>query len=397
MTDTVITYNASNSIQTFVVPEGILSIHVDCIAPKGADSSQKSGGNGGRIQCNMHVTPGQTLYLVVGMTSMAYNASDIRTNNAGITDNNSLLSRLVVAGGGGAGTYAVGTAGGSGGAGGAGGGEIGGKGEDQQGAGGGAGGTQTSGYSFGLGFSSGAGWYGGSEGGHSAWACCTWLSWEYRGGVGGGSSHAAAYCSNVQHTQGYNNTTNGKITITYGDPIKPTPIDVDVNTIITYDDLIGDYISWLRLNCANMDGYTSGVTAPLMTGYTGYLQGTTVPVRVNDNTVIPTVTHETCQSQINTYIANCGLNNKSNQIVKTVDILRYYNALAAFSAAKIVTVCSQLASSKLCMYKSSATAPSVTNLTNVLPTNTQIKTLVQEFTTFVNRSSKMHTITYTIG
>ena len=134
MTDTVITYNASNSIQTFVVPEGILSIHVDCIAPKGADSSQKSGGNGGRIQCDMHVTPGQTLYLVVGMTSMAYNASDIRTNNAGITDNNSLLSRLVVAGGGGAGTYAAGTAGGSGGAGGAGGGEIGGKGEDQQGA-----------------------------------------------------------------------------------------------------------------------------------------------------------------------------------------------------------------------------------------------------------------------
>ena len=419
----LITYNASNSIQRFTVPEGILSIHIDCIAPKGSDGKVR-GGNGGRVQCDMHVTPGQTLYIVAGMSSMRYNASDVRTNNAGIEDNTSLWSRLIVAGGGGSGASARDGSG----VGGPGGNTTGGTGGNAGSCAGGGGGTQTSGGyggggggfggggnagSFAFGGTSrgssewgytgkgGAGWYGGGSGGqYIIWDWTAHVSFPPQGncaGGGGGSSYTAVYCNNVEHTQGYNSSTNGKVVISYGDPVKPIPIDVDVNAIITYDDLIGDYISWLRMNCANVDGYTSGVTAALMSGYSGYINGTSVPVRIVESTVIPAVSNTVCKSQIDTYLAECGLATGTNNIIKSVDVLKYYNALAAFSAAKVVTVCSQFASRTLLMYKASAPISAITKPTNELITGTQVKNLTTEFMNFVNKSTKMHMITYTIG
>ena len=193
------TFSPSANIQTFSVPATATSITVDCVASKGADyESGANGANGGRVQCKATVTGGSTLYVVVGgipgqTQNATYNASDIRTDNTGITDNTSLSSRIIVAGGGGnGGSYAEYTPG-------AGGGLV-----------GGYGGTQSSGGSggnngtFGLGGNAfnvtagagGAGWYGGGGGKYIG---------TKGGSGGGGSSYTdSTVCSRVTHTQGYN-------------------------------------------------------------------------------------------------------------------------------------------------------------------------------------------------
>lgn len=232
-----VTFNPSSSIQAFTVPLGVSKIHVDCVASKGANGSGATGGKGGRVQCDLSVTGGQTLYIVVGGIPsagnvQAYNASDVRTNNSGVTDSTSLNSRLIVAGGGGNCPSSYGSSGTTGGAGG---GLTGGKAPDYS-SGGGYGGTQSAGGAhgvhvsgelrgggpgsdgfFGLGGTStgslgagGAGWYGGGAG----------FSGDYRSvgvrnsGGGGGSSYTNSNCSNVVHTQGYQDGA-GYVTISF--------------------------------------------------------------------------------------------------------------------------------------------------------------------------------------
>ena len=224
-----ITFLPSNEIQTLVVPQFVNKIHVDCVASKGRDG-RAVGGKGGRVQCDLSVSSGQTLYFMVGDVptdgTAQYNASDIRTNNAGVSDTTSLQSRLIVAGGGGCGSdgdrnYFA--------SGGNGGGLTGAPGGSARNASGGGGGTQSAGGSsytssgttgqygtFGLGgngsswSSGGAGWYGGGGGstnGHNA-------QYWHSGGGGGSSYTDENLCSNVVHTQGFNDG-SGYITISF--------------------------------------------------------------------------------------------------------------------------------------------------------------------------------------
>jgi hypothetical protein len=240
-----VTFNPSSSIQSFTVPLGVSKIHVDCVASKGRDVTQDSitsaGGNGGRVECDLAVHGGETLYIAVGdiptSETPTYNASDIRLGGTALTD------RVIVAGGGGAAAVAwhYGYRGRTNG--GAGGGTTGGNGgitnpEISRVA---TGGTQSAGgngaymsffqsrtgengalglggasASFAVGHYSGAGgagYYGGgggvtgsfaSEDGGGAWAC----------GSGGGSSYTNASCSNVVHTQGYRDGA-GYVTISF--------------------------------------------------------------------------------------------------------------------------------------------------------------------------------------
>lgn len=218
-----IVFESSSSLQEWTVPYGITKIHVDCVASSGYGTN---AGLGGRVECDLSVTGGQTLYIMVGGVPTSYwvpqyGAADIRTDNTGITDTTSLQSRLIVAGAGGC-TYWTGhgpSAGGNGGglealAGG-----------NTTGANGGGGGTQSAGGSAGSGGSGsggagtlglgggvpyygsegragagGAGYYGGGGGGYYARN----RKWFYAGG-GGGSSYTSSNCSNVVHTQGYQN------------------------------------------------------------------------------------------------------------------------------------------------------------------------------------------------
>lgn len=222
-------WQAGTTLASYTVPNYITKIHVDCVASRGYNGRNQPG-LGGRVQCDLDVTGGQTLYITVGAIPTSgniYNASDIRTNNTGQLDNTSLQSRLIVAGGGG---YASPNAS-EGGRGGNGGGLIGQVGGSVSKGGGGGGGTQSAGGagggqgsglpgwngaqgSFGLGGynvdwtqSGGSGWYGGGSGGASTYYD------DGRGGGGGGSSYTNNSCSNVIHTQGYQNGA-GYITIT---------------------------------------------------------------------------------------------------------------------------------------------------------------------------------------
>lgn len=220
-----ITFTAQDAFQEFIVPRGCTKLQVDCVASKGMNG-RASGGKGGRVQCILSVTPNQTLYIMVGIVPTAnnnntYNASDIRTDNTGITDTTSLQSRLVVAGGGGNSRS-------SGGAGGAGGGTTGANGSTYDNGGGGKGGTQSAGGnggsagvygssgakgSFGLGGqkvggAGGAGWYGGGSGGSKSY-----VQTSYGGGGGGSSYTDSTLCTDVVHTQGYQDGA-GYITIT---------------------------------------------------------------------------------------------------------------------------------------------------------------------------------------
>ena len=139
--------NYTGSLQSFQVPCNISSISVDVIGASGGNEvvsdSIYSGGKGGRVQTNLKVTPGQTIYLMVGgrgtdRVSQSENqvmtggfngggsssglsngaggggGSDIRLLESSGTTRD-YLSRVVVAGGGGGGSYSCLAMGGNGG------------------------------------------------------------------------------------------------------------------------------------------------------------------------------------------------------------------------------------------------------------------------------------------
>ena len=217
-----VTFNAGSNLVQWTVPNGITKIHVDCVASKGKDDTA-AGGNGGRVQCDLTVTAGQILYFTVGniptVTKTAvYNAADIRIGGK------EYANRVIVAGGGGSSGHTGGRGGFYGGAGGGLTGQAGGKFTDSDPCNGG-GGTQSNGgalgrtystyyynwgtagalgmggtggaYDSAIGGAGGAGYYGGGGGG------CYAYYGSAGGGGGGGSSYTNANCSNVVHTQGY--------------------------------------------------------------------------------------------------------------------------------------------------------------------------------------------------
>lgn len=221
-----ITFTSNDS---FVVPQGSEQMVVDCVAAKGYGS-----GKGGRVQCILQVTPMDTLYITIGKARSSeidttYNATHIARMS------NTYENRVVVAGGGGN-NSSRGKAGGNGGgltgAGGANGygGSSGGKGGTQTAGGAGGAGTPVSvghyhngiagsfgdggagiscGYEGNTG-AGGAGWYGGGSGAGD-WN----KNGAYTAGGGGGSSYTDPnLCSEVVHTQGYQDG-DGYVTMAY--------------------------------------------------------------------------------------------------------------------------------------------------------------------------------------
>lgn len=248
--DTIRTYykrTTFTSSGSYTVPSGITKLKIDCVASKGMDGTSV-GGNGGRVQCNLTVNAGDALYITIGavptnIQTASYNASDIRIGGTELTN------RVIVAGGGGNGGTGNWTPCGSGGAGGE---LIGGVGTTGPAVGSnGTGGTQSiggsaggvSGYYYGVGSggtlglggnggsygggysggAGGAGYYGGGGGSSSAY-------YTYCGsGGGGGSSYTNSNCSNVVHTQGYNNGA-GYVYIDYPSTSSDYDYYVDENT-----------------------------------------------------------------------------------------------------------------------------------------------------------------------
>lgn len=239
-------FDYTGALQTYTVPDGVTSVQVDCVGATGAKPTGKYFGNkyaagkGGRVKTEMSVTPGETLFIWVGkepsdIKVAEYNASDIRTSSADITSEEGLNSRLVVAGAGGNGAENNW----SGWDAGQGGGLIGGSTVDSYGLA--TGGTQTEGgkctnyasaygsqsgsngtfgmggngsqYASAIGGAGGAGWYGGAGGNAFLASNITGVS-DSRGGAGGSSYTDPELCTEVKHTQGFNDG-NGYVKISY--------------------------------------------------------------------------------------------------------------------------------------------------------------------------------------
>jgi hypothetical protein len=250
------TFTYTGSFQTYTVPAGMTLLKLDMAGGQGGNStSGNAGGKGGRIQCNLTVTPGQVLRVYVGAkgqnanytlpgTPGVYNgggqgtyyggsgggATDIRVSPYGTSN------RIAVAGaGGGAGAYC---------------GEVGADAGGSSGANGiicgsydsyscGAGGTQTAGGAGAAsGGSAGGAGYGGACAGGGYWYYGYWGTYYYYyyyygggggsgyygggggqyGCGGGGSSYpttgsTTTFCSSVTNTGGFQ-TGNGYVTIT---------------------------------------------------------------------------------------------------------------------------------------------------------------------------------------
>ncbi|MBK8143748.1 MAG: hypothetical protein IPK62_01490 [Bacteroidetes bacterium] len=257
------TFNYTGAVQTFTVPAGVTSITVDVSGAKGGNGVNLSvGGNGGRVQGTIAVTPGQVLNINVGgmganctvCATGGFNggggtiagagqeagtgggASDIRVTPY------ALANRLFVGGGGGGGGYTGAAANG-----GAGGGLVGANGQTWNGYAGGTGGTQVAGGiggpgqggqpnaingSLGLG-GAGQGWSGGGGGGGGGYYGG---GGGFIGGGGGGSNYANPIATGVVHSQGFQ-ASNGQVIISYTPAAQTcpsptrTPVTVTVNPV----------------------------------------------------------------------------------------------------------------------------------------------------------------------
>jgi hypothetical protein len=230
-----VTFNFTGGVQSFVVPAGVTVLNVDVQGAGGGGPSPgpTPGGNGGRVQAALPVTPGETLTIMVGGSGTAggFNGGGppggLGFNGGGASDIRRGATRLIVAGGGG-GSPNLELSGG----GGSGGGLVGGSGSGLCGTGGG-GGTQSAGGTGGVGDGTtgspgtsgtggqggaapagwtlgGSGGGGGFFGGGGGGGCI-----GNRGTAGGGgSSFTDPSATSIVHTQGFKSG-NGLIILSW--------------------------------------------------------------------------------------------------------------------------------------------------------------------------------------
>ncbi len=302
------TFSYTGGQQTYLVGPGVTNLGIDAIGGVGGYpywqcSNSVAYGLGGRVQCTLAVTPGQTLYIYVGGAGGSETCSNCTAQtggfNGGVSSGScaggsgggtdirlaagtisgspaqvlpyTSTNRVVVAGGGGGGADYYGT-------GGAGGGLTGGTGYvyPTYGGTGGSGGTQVGpgpvGGAGSLGVGAPRGSYCGGGGGYWGGNSGSGTS----GGSGGGSSYTdPTLCSSVIHTQGYSGATgNGSVSITvlcsipFNGPISgPSLACVSVPTSYTTTSTPGG--AWFSSNTAVATiNPTSGVVTGVSAGTT---------------------------------------------------------------------------------------------------------------------------------
>ena len=293
------TFFYTGSDQTMGVPTGVTSVSVDVVGAKGGNAySSGTGGAGGRVQATLPVSSGTTLNIYVGGAGTAYTSTCCTAAGGGATvgggggyyagggggasdirvGGTALSNRKIVAGGGGGGGYDC-TA------------ELGGAGGGLTGGNGmycssttsttyaGQGGTQTAGGagattggtsgSIGTGGASGYYYYGGGGGGGYYGG-----GGGYYGAGGGGSSYSDPSALSVIHTQGYNTTGNGWVTITISGDLPTYGIDKFFVTAASGSNLND---SGIVTACSASSGYLNRTTtlAPVIL-YTGYSAATSI-------------------------------------------------------------------------------------------------------------------------
>ena len=300
------TYTYSGSVYTWTVPTGCTLIGVDMQGAAGGNANcSGTGGGGGRVQANLPVTSGATVSIYVGGVGAAYStatccydatggstaggsggywagggggASDIRIGGT------ALSNRMIVAGGGGGGGYDCcneyggvggGLTGGSGiycgsasttycGQGGTQ--TAGGAGATTSSGGTGTLGTGGNGEYFYYGGAGGGGYYGGGGG--------------FYGSGGGGSSYTDPSATSVAHTQGYNTSGDGSVTIFYPGNI-PTN---GINTIFVTAAIGSNLYDYGIDTAANVStGYLDRTSRSPITLYSGSTAATTITWGVASN------------------------------------------------------------------------------------------------------------------
>lgn len=318
------TFNYTGSQQTWVVPTGVTSINVDASGAQGGSNSATNVNYGGRVQADLPVTPGTTIYIYVGEQPNGITggwngggngesagqggggASDIRIGGTTLND------RVIVAGGGGGGGFwsSQEVHGGEGG------GLVGANGYRSSFATspGGEGGTQTAsgngtcvslnnpavsgGFGFGgapsacgcEGYGGGGGWYGGAGSGNC------------RGG-GGGSSYTDPSATNVIHTQG-NQMGSGSITISWtgGTPTvtqiaglasgSSFPIGTTVQTFVAESGGVADTCSF-NITVADTEAPTVTCAGNTIEVCEGTPVSAPAPASVDNCTSTPSITYNT--------------------------------------------------------------------------------------------------------
>jgi hypothetical protein len=258
--DTTVTFNYTGNVQSWVVPNGVHWVKINCKGAEGATGvfhipnvtiSYMAGGKGGESEGFLMVTPGETLHIYVGeFIASPVNGTDGQVINGGWNGGGNakiqviggaihigaagggasdvrqggmnISNRVIVAGGGGGGGSINNKFGG------AGGGTNGANATCPVPADCGVGGTQTSGYALGQGESpvngglgaGGGGWYGGTGG------------IQFMGAGGGGSGYLHPQLRNVFSNQNIRSG-HGIVTITYN---RNTQLDTFIHLPYTLSD-----------------------------------------------------------------------------------------------------------------------------------------------------------------
>ena len=370
---TVLNYTGGE--QTYDVPAGVTALRIDAIGGAGGYPYWQCGSTyaareayGGRVQCDLAVTPGMRLYIYVGGAGGSESCSDCTQKpggfnggqpgsscaggSGGATDvrfsagsvSGTLVNpytstnRVVVAGagGGGADYYGIGGSGGglTGGTGIVGTyccGGTGGNGGTQGGPGPGVGSATSAPYLGTLGVGGqrynysggGGGYWGGNAGVGTA------------GGAGGGSSYTDPFlCTNVIHTQGYTPATgNGKVTITVlcTDPGTINgPTEVCVGQTISLSNTSTAPGTWTSSNTAVGTISSSGVVTGLSAGTITITHvqsnpcggaSATKTITVNPMPAVLTGTTATTCTGLNTTLGSAtsgGIWESSNSLIATV-------------------------------------------------------------------------------
>ena len=301
----VTSFSYTGADQTYVVPAGVTSVNITL---SGAGGGYSTGGSGGFVSGTLAVTPGQTLYVVVGgggvflSMSNTFGGGGTGLNTGAASGGGRTAIRLapiattatldlVTAGGGGG-------VGGNATAGGAGGGTTGGTGANGGSATGGGGGTQSAGgsagniggavgtqhsggngstsYSYGGG-GGGGGWWGGGSGGSFPSAGAS---------GGGGSSYVANLTGTVVNTQGggATATNNGSATISYSASPQNRPANIlEIRNYLANKTIIDPYLN-MGINVTSINstikfdvnGSSRATTMSTLNIQTSSINGTTI-------------------------------------------------------------------------------------------------------------------------
>jgi len=88
----LVKFDYTGSLQNFTVPSGVTQVTINARGATGGSGSS-AGGNGANLTSTFSVTPGQTLYAVVGGTTTDQNAAYGFAGNGGISNNGAYVAR----------------------------------------------------------------------------------------------------------------------------------------------------------------------------------------------------------------------------------------------------------------------------------------------------------------